>query len=220
MKLLFQFCLTALFFFQTVHADYSFPKSIAFSAVAPGTGQLYLNKPTKAGVFFSADLILIFSYFRFKDEKNWAIHSYKQYAESIIGLDRTSQESDYRLVQNFFSSEDYNANVRRYARDRFLIFGNDTTAYYEYLEANIIPDSEGWHWQTRENWKKYRQIRTEKQDYEIYSNFAVGALVLNRVVSVIDAALTTKKLNRTLRNVSIEPNFSKNGFEVTYEISF
>jgi hypothetical protein len=88
------------------------------------------------------------------------------------------------------------------------------------LEVNLIPAEEGWHWQTEENWNTYKKIRRDKQDYEIYMNFAFGGLVLNRIVSVIDAALTAKKLNSSTRNVMVVPDFDRRGWEVSFEISF
>jgi TM2 domain-containing membrane protein YozV len=217
-----RFSLFALLFIQfvAINAKFSLPKAVLFSAAVPGTGQMYLNKPTKAGIFFTTELTFLFSYFRFQQERDWTIKSYKQYAESAIGLEKTNSDNMYSLIQMYFSSEDYNDSVREYARDRYLLFDTDTEEYYEFLANNLIPEEEGWHWQTTKNWNKYKNLRRDKQDFEIYANFAMGALVLNRIISVIDAALTTKKLNRLTNKLSIQPDFDRNGFEVTYEISF
>jgi hypothetical protein len=206
--------------FSGLLAEYSLPKAALFSVVVPGSGQLYLKKSTKAGVFFSTELAFLFSYFRFRSERDWKINSYQTYAENIISLEKNSSEFFYKRVQTYFSSEEYNDAVRKYARDVYLIFNSDTESYHEFLEDNLLTEEESWHWQTESNWNKYKTMRREKQDYEIYTNFAVGALILNRVVSVIDAALTTKKLNRIAKQLSIQPDFSKNGFEVSYEVSF
>ncbi len=195
-------------------------KAIAFSAVLPGSGHLYLQKNTKAGIYFASEIGIVFSYFRFKSEKEWATNSYKKYAHSMTGLDLNSSESKYQSLQEYYSSSDYNTMVRTYARNMYLVFTNDPESYYEFLDENLKPEEEGWHWQSEDNWHKYKDLRYKKQDYEILTNFAVAAFFLNRFISVIDVAISSRKINKAFRNLSFAPDFKNNGMKMSYGIKF
>jgi hypothetical protein len=122
-------------YFQSVFADYSLSRAVLSSAVLPGSGQLYLNKSTKAGIFFASELALLFSFYRFRSEREWSINSYQQFANKIVGLELDSDESDYNFVQQYFSYEEYNNAVYKFARDRYLMFNSDTEGYYTFWRS-------------------------------------------------------------------------------------
>jgi len=195
-------------------------KAIMFSTILPGSGHLYIQQNTKAGFYFAAEIGIIFSYFRFKSEKKWVINSYKNYANSKIGMATNNPENRYQTVQDYFSSDQYNTYVRTYARNIFLGFNSDPESYYEYLELNLVPEDESWHWQTKEKWYKYRELRYKKQDYEILTNFSIAALFLNRFISVIDVAISSRKINRPLKNLTFTPDFKNKGMKISYAIKF
>jgi hypothetical protein len=211
---------------QLYSQNVSTPKAIMFSAILPGSGHLYIQKNTKAGMYFASEIGIIYSFFRFKAEKDWVTNSYKKYAYSTIGLDSNSTENRYQLVQEYYNSEEYNENVKAYARDVYLIFQsppsdpNEPQTYYEFLDENLITDEEGWHWQSLDNWKRYRDLRYKKQDYEILKNFSLAALILNRFISVIDVAISSRKINKAIQNLSFSPDFNNNRMIVSYEIKF
>ena len=87
----------------------------------------------------------------------------------------------------------------------------------------MIPEENSWHWDNNSEWSEYINLRLKKQDYEIYSNFAFAAAILNRIVSVIDSAVEAKKLNRSgqyLGKLSIQPDWNKIGMKINYEYRF
>ena len=54
-------------------------------------------------------------------------------------------------------------------------------------------------------------------------NFTFGAAILNRIVSIIDSAISVKKVNRKnslLGNLVIEPDWKKKGMRISYEYNF
>ena len=67
---------------------------------------------------------------------------------------------------------------------------------------------------------QYRNIRSSKQEFEIYANFAIGALVINRMISVIDAAISTNKINTANRQVYATPDPDGKGISLNYEFRF
>lgn len=206
--------------------EVSVPKAMLFSAVAPGLGEVYCHNYTKGAIFFFTETAIIFSYFRLQNERNWAINSYKQYANSVVGTPINMEDSYYQLIQDYASSEEYNDNIIRDARNYFLIYNNDPEGYNAYLEANLIPDDNSWHWNNDDEWYDYIDLRLKKQDFEIFANFAVAAAILNRIVSVIDSAMEAKKIKRSERSqndlgkFSISPDWEKKGIKLNYEYRF
>ena len=209
--------------FNLFAQEQSILKNIALSAVIPGLGELKTNNYTKTGIFFTTEIGIWFSYFRFKEEMKWSENSYQQFAFSKTQIPVNSSDDYYQNLQDYRSSDVYNENVELYARNVFLLYYNDPDGYEEFLNNNLIPDNEAWDWETDKNWNKYKQLRRKKQDYEIYTKFAFASIILNRVISVIDTAFSTKKYNKKiLQNSSLNftPNFQKKGLQVVYEYKF
>jgi len=87
----------------------------------------------------------------------------------------------------------------------------------------MIPENMTWDWENNKNWNRYRDLRRDKQDYEIYANFALAAAILNRIVSVIDSAISIKNFNKhnnILSNLSIDPDWKNRGIRINYEYKF
>ncbi len=203
--------------------ELSVKKAMLYSALVPGLGEMYSQNYSKGAIFLATETAIIFSYFRMQSERDWAIKSYKQYAFSIAGVPKNMDDEYYQRIQNYMSSEEYNDAILRDARNYFLIYNTDPEGYEAYLEANLIPEENYWHWDNNDEWSKYINIRLKKQDYEIYSNFTFAAAILNRIVSVIDSALEAKKFNRSgqyLGKLSIQPDWRKKGMKINYEYHF
>ncbi|MBN1948920.1 MAG: hypothetical protein JW784_04180 [Candidatus Cloacimonetes bacterium] len=205
--------------------DHSIRKSMFFSLLTPGLGQIYNRDYTKAGIFLTTELIVIASYFRLNAETGWAINSYQQFAWNKAFIPINSSDEYYQLVQDFISSEDYNAGVINFARNVFLSANSpyyNPEQYYQYLEDYLIPPDLAWDWQLEKNWLQYRELRRNKQDLEIYKNFAFAAAILNRIVSVVDAAISARKIKKThlLSNLNFQPDWQKKGVRIFYEYKF
>lgn len=203
--------------------ELSVKKAMLYSALVPGLGEMYSQDYSRGAIFLAAESAIIFSYFRMKSERDWVINSYKQYAFSVVGVSKDMDDAYYQLIQNYMSSEEYNDNIIRDARNYFLIYNEDQEGYDAYLEANLIPEENSWHWDNNKEWSEYTKLRLTKQDYEIYSNFAFAAAILNRIISVIDSAMEAKKFNRSgqyLGKLSVQPDWNKKGMKINYEYRF
>ncbi len=209
--------------FQLVSKDISTKKALLFSALLPGGGELYLQEYNKAAVFLSVEFATILTYFRMKQETDWAIASYKQFAFAETNVPKDRDDSYYQLIQNYSSSSSYNASILRDARNYYLIYQNDPEGYQEYLDQYLVPDEYAWDWEDSKTWDKYRKLRREKQDWEIYTKFTFAAAILNRIISVIDSAISARDQKREqskLSNLHILPDLQKGGLEIHYEIKF
>ena len=205
--------------YQTYPQQKSAAQAMLMSAVIPGSGQMYLGKNTRAGVFMAADITAILSLIRFDKEKNNLTENSKTFAYANAGLQKGVSDEIYRLAHNYRSSDEYNRSVILYARNRFIIQLNDKDLYDQYLDIYLLKPEESWDWNTENDYQEYRNIRKEKQNYEIYANFAIGALIINRLISVVDSALQTGKVNRASQVYAV-PNFDTKGISLVYEYKF
>jgi len=203
--------------------DVSVKKAMFYSALVPGLGEMYTQNYSKGAIFLATETAIIFSYIRMQSELDWAKRSYKQYAFSVADVPTNMDDEYYQLIQNYMSSEEYNDNIIRDARNYFLIYNTDPEGYEAYLEANLISEEDSWHWANNDEWISYRSLRLKKQDYEIYTNFAFAAAILNRIISIIDSAVEARKLKRSgqyLGKLSVNPDWNKKGIEINYEYRF
>lgn len=201
----------------------SIRKAIVYSAILPGVGEIYTKNYNKAAVFLAVEAATIFSYFRLKDERQWAIDSYKQFAFSVADVPKNSADSYYQILQNYQSSTQYNESILRDARNYFIIYKNDPVGYEEYLDSHLVPDDQNWDWGSENRWYKFRDLRRDKQDMEIYMKFAFAAAVVNRFISVIDSAVSAKRYNKKGQQVSrlsVYPDIFKQEIRVQYEYKF
>ena len=203
--------------------EYSVRKAMLYSAVVPGLGEIYTRDYKKGAIFLTSEAAILFSYFRLKAETKWAVDSYKQFAYSVTDVPKDQEDSYYQKIQDYISSDNYNESIIRDARNYFLIYNNDPLGYEEYLANYLIPEDLIWDWENTKNWYKYRELRRNKQDFEIYTKFVTAAAILNRIVSMIDSAVSVKKLNRSgkyLGKLSFKPDYKKRGMEINYEYRF
>lgn len=194
-------------------------KAMLLSALVPGAGQLYLDNTTKAGIFFASDLLILGSYLRFTKDRSNAIDNYKLLANSQAGLRADASSNLYNLAQKYKSSEIYNNNLEMRARNYFYLVLNDYDRYIEYYETYRIKDEDSWEWTENRHFERYKSVRKDKQTYEIYQNFAFGAILINRLISAVDAVITTNKMNRNSQLYTV-PDFHGKGLTLIYEYNF
>ncbi|MCK9328352.1 MAG: DUF5683 domain-containing protein [Candidatus Cloacimonetes bacterium] len=197
----------------------SVKKAVLMSAILPGTGQLYLHSNTKAGIFLASDLVIISSFLRFGKERSIAIDNYQSLANSQAGLRLDANNELYNLAQKYKSSEIYNNELEMSARNYYYLLNNDYQAYIDYVNTNKIPDENAWNWTEDKHFQKYKDLREDKQTYEIYQNFALGAIIINRLISVVDAAISANKLNNNSQIYTV-PHFEGKGLTLIYEYKF
>ena len=171
-------------------------KAMLYSAVLPGLGELYLGHKSRAAVFFVAEAAIWTSWFVLRAEGNSDKNRYQDWASIFAGISGNREDDDYyRRLGNYRSSDgarSYNEAVRRTAR---AIYPSDREAQEEYVAANGYFGADAWDWETEDAWNRYQDLYQESEDNYNNANLALGLLVLNRLVSVVDAALLGKRYN-------------------------
>ena len=196
------------------------PKMIysATSAILPGTGELALGKTTQGAIMLGADILVWSSFFALEKEKDNLTDTYKQYAKVYAGAPENMPASYYQNLQNYISSDDFNRYQELFARNYYLIYSYNPEGYEEYILANTYSDEEGWSWQNQTYQNHYKKLRRRTQKAKIYQNLSVGALLLNRVVSVIDVSLTNQKAKEPL-SIYFTPT-SNNGLMFNVQLEY
>jgi len=217
--------------------DKSAGKAILLSAFIPGAGEMYLGNYRRAGIFMGAELLIILSYARLNNEIKWKTNSYKLYAENFADISLDSDDSYYRFISNYISSDAYNADIEMFYRNRYIVYEYNPEAYNLYRDRFLVAGEEEWEWESTEHWLEYRSIRRDKQRIEILANFALGASVLNRIISIIDTAIISRSIrkdqvkdsqlgydvetgNSILSGIYFEPDLKNHGIRLNYEFSF
>lgn len=223
MKKIFLVVLLLIMIFQLAAETKSIRKAMLLSAVLPGMGEMYTTNYNKAATFLAVEAATWFMYFRLQSERQWALNSYKDFAFSITEASKNSADWYYQLLQDYPDSDTYNADIIRDARNYYLIYNNDPVGYEEYLDANLVPEENAWDWENDKNWYKFRDLRRDKQNMEIYMKFAFAAAIVNRFISVVDSAILTKKFNRDQKEIGslqVYPDLANMGLKLKYEIKF
>ena len=210
----------------------SVPKALLFSAVVPGSGQIYSRSYLKGLAFLVIEAAALTGHFSFTSEGNrledqfeadanalWDEDAYWEWMDEISGIKRDS----------FVTHGEWIAALRAYERDSFSHFlpEEKNQPYYENIgkynqfvigwedfrketlhdsiEIFTYADYQNGEWdgQDLRTVSSKRTAYTELQD-DSDRNFKrattmASLLLLNHVLSALDAAWTTKRFNRRVQ---------------------
>ncbi len=188
--------------------------AIALSALLPGSGEILTGNTGRGAILLTSELVASYSYFKTKRDISLQTDEYKKHANLYAGVSSSLSDTHYQYLQDYFSSQEYNDLQEMSARNYYLIYQYDPQAYDEYIEAYTFSDEDSWEWQSQEHWREYRDIRRKRQHTKINNNLALGIMLLNRGISVIETALLSRNLN-----VRAKPS-GNDGVALLYEVRF
>ncbi|MBK7630371.1 MAG: hypothetical protein IPJ23_06700 [Ignavibacteriales bacterium] len=183
--------------------------AIVYSLLLPGMGELYADA-YDSGVYFTvADGVLWGTYIGMNVYANWKKDRYISYAQSNAGISTASKDDDYyATIGEYLNIDQYN-DAKAFERNFNEMYNSNT--YF-------------WKWNTSEERKSYRDMWVSSEQSFNNLRFVVGALLLNRVVSAINAVRLVSKYNNNLNqevgwNVSVGvQNYPDNSS--SYNINF
>ena len=165
--------------------------AILYSMLIPGMGELYADRYDNGKYFTIADGVLWGVFAGFNIYGNWQEKNYKAFAESKGGVNLNNKDADYYAnIGNYLSIDEYNA-----AMDLQSNFGKvyNTAANY-------------WKWDSNDQRREYRNMWSSSEQAINNERFVVGALILNRVISAINAVRLVNSYNKKL-NQKVSWNF-------------
>ncbi len=182
--------------------------AIIYSLLLPGMGELYADN-YDSGIYFTiADGVLWSTVIGMNIYANWQQDNYKSFATIHAGIDPNGKDKNYFAIISAYSSiDDYN-NEKAFERDFKSML--DKQKYY-------------WSWNSNENRRAYRNMWSSSEQTFNDIRFAVGGLILNRLISIINAVRLTSRYNKKLEKEGISLNvfLRKNVFnesELTFNL--
>lgn len=157
--------------------------AILYSALLPGMGELYANNYQSGKYFTIADVALLGVYFGVNTYGDWKKENYKSFAKTYGGISLTSKNDDYfATIGNYKNIDQY--NDEKALEQRFT----------EMFDKNIM----NWKWESETQRREYRGMWISSQ--RAYNNlqFVVGAMLINRLGSIINAVRSVVAYNKNL----------------------
>ena len=203
----------------------SVPKALLFSAVVPGSGQIYSRSYLKGLAFLVIEAAALTGHFRFNSRGNrledqfeadanalWDKNAYWDWMGEICGCSDMDSLRSYERAKfsHFLPDEEnqpYYENIGKY--NQFIIGWQEFREEILLEEIGEEPFTYA-HYQSGElNGKDLRTISPQRTSYTELQDDSDGnfkrattlasLLLLNHVVSALDAAWTTKKFNRRVQ---------------------
>jgi hypothetical protein len=168
---------------NNVSAKKSTGLALLYSAILPGMGELYAGNYSSGKYFTAAEVTLWITALGMSTYSTWQENNLKQYAKSKGGVQGDSFDSDfYANVGNYMSLEEYNNE---------MAFNRDYSAMYDVNTRN-------WKWNSVTDRKAYRSMWVSSRQANNNIRFATGAMILNRIISMINAVRLVTAHNKSL----------------------
>ena len=161
--------------------------AILYSLLLPGMGELYADG-YESGIYFTvADAVFWGGVAGLNIYGNWKEDSYRSFAESNGDVELNGKNEKYFAdIGNYVDIYQYN-KVQELSRNFDAIY-DDKTQF--------------WQWDDNAQRSEYRSMWTSSENAYNNVRFAVGALLLNRVVSAINAVRLVSAYNNRIQESS------------------
>lgn len=162
----------------------SIGRAILYSALLPGLGEYYAGNKVKAKFFFAAEALSWIGFISFKTYSKWKEDDVVRFASERAGADLSDKDDWFLDMVGFYDDIDqYNSIGRVWDPER------------PYLDGS--PENH-WRWQSYKDRESYRELKNGSREASRRADFVIGAAIVNRIISVIDAARDAKKSQRRL----------------------
>jgi TM2 domain-containing membrane protein YozV len=156
-------------------------KAGLFSAIIPGTGQIYNGQNSKGYIMLGVEVAIWTAYFVFDAQGDARMESAEEWAGIYAGTSGDHQNSYWQDVGHYMDSDAYNESVLREAR----ALGEPT--------SGIVSGADAWQWVNEERKDGYSLLRADGNSAYDKRDFMILFAVVNRAVSVVDAVLNAGK---------------------------
>lgn len=157
--------------------------AILYSLLLPGMGELYAGSYESGKYFTIADGVLWGVFAGFNIYGNWQEDNYKSFAQSHSGINNDGKDEDYYANIGIYQNiDDYNT-AQELNREYSKVY--KTSTHY-------------WKWTSDAERKEYRTMWSSSESAYNNVRFAAGALILNRIVSAINAVRLVSAYNKSI----------------------
>jgi hypothetical protein len=191
---------------QSRNKDKSLALAMLYSAVLPGTGELYLHEKKDAKVFLLAEAgfwaALYFSYLA----RESYLAGARNYASDFAGIDASDKS-----VKFLETMADYRSYLEKQHRQDSYELAQQLSGKRE--RDYGIPPTSGNYWDfgssanpaNTRHWKAYQSQMRYYRASEVAISFAIGALAANRVVSLANTLRVYKRTSAKGLSMNVVP---------------
>ena len=166
---------------------------IVYSLLLPGMGELYADEYGIGKYFTIADGILWGTFIGMSAYSGWQEDNYKTYAASNADV-----------INDGNKDEDFYANIGDYTS---VYTYNDQKALERNFDEMYDEEAYFWKWNNTDERRTYRDMWNSSETASNNIRFVVGGLILNRVISAINAARLVSSYNKSIEE-EVSWNFS------------
>jgi hypothetical protein len=154
--------------------------AILYSLLLPGMGELYADAYDSGKYFTIAEGVLVATYIGMSVYANSQEDKYKAYATSNANINTNGKDDTYYATISEFD------NIFQY---------NDEKALERNFNQMYETESYFWKWGSTQDRQTYRNMWSSSEQTYNDLRFVVGLMLLNRVVSAINAARLVSAYN-------------------------
>ena len=173
------------------------------SAILPGWGQKAMGFSKRARTFQYVETGLILTIAGTSTFSNIMKKNYIAFSSQHANISSGGKNHEYWVdIGNYDSIEDYNAEHLR-NREMDALYPEDKKW--------------SWEWDTSENRRSFEKKRIQSDQLKLTATFGMGALVLNHVISTIDALYLTRTKDKP--TLSVQPFQNQDVGSVGYALT-
>lgn len=168
-------------------------KAGLLSFVVPGAGQWYLGAKKRSSYYFAAEGAIWGSFAAFSIYSDWKDDDARRLGESRAGAQLEGKDDQFLDLVGFYESVDeYNTLGRIIEPTRPYYLPTDPSTY--------------WRWESNDDRETFKQLKNQSREATRRAEFMLGAAILNRIVSTIDAVFTARRSGGAVDGLSLLPN--------------
>ena len=176
------------------------------SLVFPGWGEYSLDNQIRGRIFVLSETVLLLAILGSYSVAQRQDTEYKAYAAEHAGIDPIGKDRQFWVdIGNYSSLFLFNEEHLRWREFKSLYEDNDTWA---------------WAWDSGNNRERFENMRIASDSWRLRGLFLIGGVVLNHIVSAIDALYLSKISNIKETVVSPYYNLHSDKMGISLTVSF
>ena len=164
----------------------SVASALVLSLAVPGLGERYAGKSRLSKYLIATETAWWGLYIWHNVYSGWMKDDYITFAAAHAGIESAGKNKKYYVnIGNFSDIYGYN--------DKKMLDRDDDLVYKD------IPENY-WRWDSDDNKERFKEMRVKSDRYGNRVNYFATAIILNHIISGINAAIIAKKWNNSLES--------------------
>ena len=187
----------------TVDQQKPFFSPVVKSLVLPGWGEYSLDNQIRGRIFVLSETVLLLAILGSYSVAQRQETEYKAYAAEHAGIDPIGKDRQFWVdIGNYSSLFTFNEEHLRWRDFNALYEDNDTWA---------------WAWDSSNNRERFENTRIASDSWRLRGSFLIGGVVLNHIVSAIDALYLSKISN--IQETVVSPNYNPHSDKIELSLT-